>query len=365
MGRPRALLLAALACAALTGCDEEQPVFSFGAARKAEDKKEKAKPKPEAPSKDKKRAKKGKSSDPLAGAGSAGSGEGDGGRVLFDGDKARPEGDFSVGGAGGDNSYKKGNVNAQPKANTLKVSEPPTPKGSPVAGLHAQHAKTGDVPKPGAVCPPGMAHIENFCVDYFEASLVETGGGAWSPYLVLDAGKSYKAVSSQGAVPQGYISADQAKSACANAGKRLCKPAEWDKACRGPQNTQYPYGKDFESARCNEHDKDASYTSTILRVFKGDQSVFSDFKKMNDPRINQQPNGLLASGAKARCFNGWGLYDMVGNLHEWIDDPAGTFRGGYYSDTYRNGSGCAYKTTAHPSNYHDYSTGFRCCADPK
>jgi formylglycine-generating enzyme required for sulfatase activity len=24
-------------------------------------------------------------------------------------------------------------------------------------------------------------------------------------------------------------------------------------------------------------------------------------------------------------------YDMVGNVHEWVDDPAGTFLGGYTS----------------------------------
>jgi hypothetical protein len=54
---------------------------------------------------------------------------------------------------------------------------------------------------------------------------------------------------------------------------------------------------------------------------------------------------------------------MVGNLHEWVDDAAGTFRGGYYMDTSRNGDGCSYQTTAHDFAYHDYSTGFRCCID--
>jgi hypothetical protein len=30
-------------------------------------------------------------------------------------------------------------------------------------------------------------------------------------------------------------------------------------------------------------------------------------------------------------------------------------------DTHKNGDGCFYKTTAHNTSYHDYSTGFRCC----
>mgnify|MGYP001949009428 CR=1 FL=1 len=58
-------------------------------------------------------------------------------------------------------------------------------------------------------------------------------------------------------------------------------------------------------------------------------------------------------------------YDLHGNLHEWIADPAGTFKGGFYVDAVINGSGCAYTTTAHTFDYHDYSTGFRCCADPE
>jgi len=54
---------------------------------------------------------------------------------------------------------------------------------------------------------------------------------------------------------------------------------------------------------------------------------------------------------------------MVGNLHEWTDDRTGTFRGGFFMDTTQNGEGCAYSTTGHDFEYHDYSTGFRCCMD--
>ena len=31
----------------------------------------------------------------------------------------------------------------------------------------------------------------------------------------------------------------------------------------------------------------------------------------------------------------------------------------------KDGAGCLYATTAHAQSYHDYSTGFRCCADPR
>jgi formylglycine-generating enzyme len=79
--------------------------------------------------------------------------------------------------------------------------------------------------------------------------------------------------------------------------------------------------------------------------------------------INQLPDTLLPTGERSECTNAYGVYDMVGNLHEWVDDADGTFRGGYYMDTTKNGDGCSYQTTAHDFTYHDYSTGFRCCMD--
>ena len=85
---------------------------------------------------------------------------------------------------------------------------------------------------------------------------------------------------------------------------------------------------------------------------------------MNSPLINQLPDSLLATGERAACTNGYGVYDMVGNLHEWTGEKSGAFRGGYYLDTHKNGEGCRYVTTAHNASYHDYSTGFRCCKAP-
>jgi hypothetical protein len=86
--------------------------------------------------------------------------------------------------------------------------------------------------------------------------------------------------------------------------------------------------------------------------------------EMNDPRLNQLEGTVAPTGAHQGCTNGYGIFDMVGNLHEWTSDPNGTFLGGYYLDTRKNGDGCTYRTVVHEFSYHDYSTGFRCCADP-
>jgi formylglycine-generating enzyme required for sulfatase activity len=83
---------------------------------------------------------------------------------------------------------------------------------------------------------------------------------------------------------------------------------------------------------------------------------------MNNPLINAQPATVAVTGARPRCKSDDGIYDMVGNLHEWTADPAGTFQGGAYSG--KIALGCQYVTTAHGFSYHDYSTGFRCCTDP-
>ena len=89
----------------------------------------------------------------------------------------------------------------------------------------------------------------------------------------------------------------------------------------------------------------------------------SSYSKIQSPCINQLQNSVSGTGENYLCATDSSIYDMVGNLHEWVSDSSGTFRGGYYVDTYRNGQGCFYATTAHSRNHWDYSTGFRCCKD--
>jgi formylglycine-generating enzyme required for sulfatase activity len=200
-----------------------------------------------------------------------------------------------------------------------------------------------------------MAHVATFCIDRFEAALVENGA-SWSPY-VNPAGHAVRAVSLRGAVPQGYISQIEASAACQAAGKRLCTDAEWLRACQGPAMTTYPYGNTREPGTCN----DARAVHPAVELYGTTDSWI--YSHLDSPCINQEANGLATAGSHAGCITAEGAFDMMGNLHEWTADPAGTFRGGYYVDTVLNGNGCLYATTAHDTSYWDYSTGFRCCAD--
>ncbi len=212
-------------------------------------------------------------------------------------------------------------------------------------------------------CPGGMAMIEDaYCIDRYEASLVETADGVerpFSPYQTV-AGHKVRAVSRPGVVPQAYISRDEAELACGRARKRLCTEAEWVHACQGRRPTTFPYGDDRKSGYCNDTGKPplATYYASL-----GDAAF--GYETMNDPRLNQLAGTVARTGSHPHCRSSFGAFDMVGNVHEWVADPGGTFLGGYYLDTRINGEGCHYKTVAHDATYHDYSTGFRCCADPR
>jgi formylglycine-generating enzyme required for sulfatase activity len=219
-----------------------------------------------------------------------------------------------------------------------------------------------------ARCPEEMALVDgDVCVDRWEASLVERAADGserpWSPFATPDGTRlRLRAVSAANAVPQGYISGVDATRACEASGKRLCTADEWEAACRGPQRTTYPYGTSRRKHACNDDGRTSHPVAEVTRRL-GLEPDRMWYEGMGHPLINQLENTLVRTGERGQCTNGYGVFDMVGNLHEWIDDADGTFRGGFYLDTLQNGEGCSYATTAHPSSYHDYSTGFRCCLD--
>jgi sulfatase modifying factor 1 len=246
-----------------------------------------------------------------------------------------------------------------------------------------------------ARCPPDMVDVQGrFCVDRYEASLVElTSGREISPYyhptkemtarayarwqkarLESDVPESRampvpapphwqleqsfepRAVSKEGVIPNGYLSADVAEQACRNAGKRLCTPDEWVTACRGERHQKFPYGERYEQGRCNVFRE--AHPAMVLH---GNPSI-----NHLDPRLNQVKAGgkplLRRTGATPTCKSEWGqdaIYDMVGNLDEWVDDPKGLFLGGFFSRNTREG--CDSSVSAHPRQYYDYSLGVRCC----
>ncbi|MEJ7729123.1 MAG: SUMF1/EgtB/PvdO family nonheme iron enzyme [Polyangiaceae bacterium] len=250
------------------------------------------------------------------------------------------------------------------------------------AGLEPPVALIASAPAPPpAPCPAEMALIGDFCIDRYEAHIVDSS----APDLPLPhserprAGVTYAARSRAGVKPQGYLSRIEAARACSEDGKRLCAAREWYGACRGSQQTRFPYGdKEVRKRRNTRKDH-------VMSVLFGVHTRYMYDAHYNNPRLALAPGFLAATGEYDGCVNDYGLFDMVGNLHEWIADdvtPAlaeevpieygrwglghdgsGAFMGGYYSSRSEHGRGCAYITATHAPDYHDYSIGFRCCRD--
>lgn len=231
----------------------------------------------------------------------------------------------------------------------------PTPAATCDPAAHPLPNPACLVEEPGTGgCPAGMVRIAAttpFCIDRYEASL-EGASPYWNPGATPP-----RALSRKDAVPQAYISGTQAAAACAAAGKRLCTDTEWQRACRGPSSTTYPYGNTRMPGVCN----DARAKHPAVEYFGTTDPVI--FSMLSHPCLDQLPDSLDRAGANPGCVTAEGAFDMMGNLHEWTSATAGTFRGGFYVDTVQNGNGCLYATTAHDTSYSDYSTGFRCCAD--
>jgi len=167
------------------------------------------------------------------------------------------------------------------------------------------------------------------------------------------------AFSQKGVVPQGYTSGALADRACKNAHKRLCKLDEWRTACRGQSKQKFPYGDTYEEGKCNVFRE--AHPAMILH---GNAS-----EGHTDPRLNLVKSAgkplLRNTGTTRTCASRWGsevIYDMVGNVDEWIENTEGTFVGGFYSRATREG--CESSVSTHGYTYWDYSTGVRCCSDP-
>lgn len=237
-----------------------------------------------------------------------------------------------------------------------------------------------------APCPPEMIKIGRYCVDRWEGHLVtraEDGTETlWPHHDQLKPELFYVAHSDPGVFPQAYISRAQAKLACEHAGKRLCSRAEWMRACKGSHGYRYPYGNKGKRGACN------TGKAHLLEKFFGAKRGWT-YEIFNDPKLDREPGFLGKSSEYDTCQTDEGVYDMVGNLHEWIADKVDSdiedilardeverkkqpwrvgnaiFMGGFFSTTDEHGPGCTYTTIAHEPTYHDYSTGFRCCGDAK
>lgn len=172
------------------------------------------------------------------------------------------------------------------------------------------------------------------------------GRSFWIDAFEASKGAKGEAVSAFDQAPSNKTSWYDAKQACEAAGKRLCTAEEWIAACQGKPPV--------------DDDKNGRFGDDLI---EGTEFAYSDFYEPGACNDSQDDKvGKLAfTGSFTRCKTPTGVYDMNGNVHEWVgatEDEALLIGGQYYA---KEKASCFRVNDTFGPGYANKATGFRCC----
>ena len=183
----------------------------------------------------------------------------------------------------------------------------------------------------------------DFLIDTFESSLSEGGAATVGRHQV----------------PATQMSWFAARDACAAAGKRLCAEAEWVAAC--------------QSAAPVDDDGDQQFADDMVEGMTYPYSDYHNPTRCWDghsrgtkcgPEKDQDCRPVY-TGELPGCVTQDGVYDMTGNVEEWVGTSAegAVLLGGAF-DTSKDHARCYRRNDTYGPGFANIRTGFRCCKDP-
>jgi formylglycine-generating enzyme required for sulfatase activity len=166
------------------------------------------------------------------------------------------------------------------------------------AGEFMMGSQTGDSDEQ----PAHKVYVDAFSMDMYEVTV-----GQYSAFLQttgVNSPSDWKAMNQPAYQKRPVANVDWADAAayCKWAGKRLPTEAEWEKAARGTDGRLYSWGNDPPTQRHANYGKTKSNNHGVLA-----------------------PVGTLEDGKSP-----YGIYDMAGNVWEWVSD---WYAGDYYMNS--------------------------------